>query len=182
MSITHWPDRVESLVEQIGAPLIQSRVMSSCESTQDQARAMGLGSVVVTGQQTAGRGQRGHAWFGGGDAGLAFSVVLPATRRPERSRAVASAMVVSLGDLLPRRLRVKAPNDVLLDGRKLAGVLIEQTDDIAVIGVGINVGAMAWPPELEGQAVSLYEAGVDIERIAVLELLLPPLVAAWSSN
>ena len=77
---------------------------------------------------------------------------------------------------------MKAPNDVLLDGRKLAGVLIEQTDDIAVIGVGINVGAMAWPPELEGQAVSLYEAGVDIERIAVLELLLPPLVAAWSSN
>ena len=182
LSIARWPNRVEALVEEIGNPLAHARVMSSCASTQDQARAMGLGAVVVTGQQTAGRGQRGNVWFGGGDAGLAFSVVLPATNRPERSRAVASAIVVALGDLVPRRLRVKAPNDVLLDGRKLAGVLIEQADGLAVIGVGINVGAMDWPEALEGQAVSLHDAGVEIERIVVLELVLPLLVEAWSSS
>ena len=79
----------------------------------------------------------------------------------------------------PDWLRVKAPNDVLLDGRKLAGVLIEQSDGIAVIGVGINVGPIDWPAELEGQAISLYEAGVEIDRFEVLEMVMPMVVDAW---
>ena len=179
VSIRHWPDRLEAMIERIGAPLVQGRVMATCGSTQDAAKAMGLGSVVVAGRQTAGRGQRGNQWIDTGEAGLAFSVVLPATTQPERSRAVASGIAVALGDVLPRRLRVKAPNDVLLDGRKLAGVLIEQSDGIAVIGVGINVGPFDWPAELEGQAISLHEAGVEIDRIEVLEMVVPMVVDAW---
>ena len=58
---------------------------------------MGLGSVVVAGHQTAGRGQQGNQWIDTGEAGLAISVVLPATTQPERSRAVASGIVVALG-------------------------------------------------------------------------------------
>jgi BirA family biotin operon repressor/biotin-[acetyl-CoA-carboxylase] ligase len=180
-SIAQWPDRLESLVDRIGPPLRSVRVLAECGSTQDHAQTLGLGALVATGRQTAGRGQRGNAWFGGGDAGLAFSLVLPATNRPERSRELASAIVVALGDLLPRRLRVKAPNDVLLDGRKLAGVLIEQADGNAVIGVGINVGPIDWPEELHGQAVSLHEAGIEIDRIELLELVVPMLIAAWTS-
>ncbi|MDG1837513.1 MAG: biotin--[acetyl-CoA-carboxylase] ligase [Phycisphaerales bacterium] len=178
-SIRHWPDRLETLIERIGTPLVHGRVMATCGSTQDAANAMGLGSVVVAGRQTAGRGQRGNQWIDTGEAGLAFSVVLPATTQPERSRAVASGIAVALGDVLPRRLRVKAPNDVLLDGRKLAGVLIEQSDGIAVIGVGINVGPIDWPAELQGQAISLHEAGVEIDRIEVLEMVVPMVVDAW---
>ena len=180
-SILHWPDRLEALVDQIGPPLKQSRVMCACASTQDQASAMGLGAIVVAGHQTAGRGQRGNVWFGGGDAGLAFSLVLSATSRPERSRALASAIVVALGDLVPRRLRVKAPNDVLLDGRKLAGVLVEQAEGLAVIGVGINVGAFDWPPALNDQAISLSEAGLRLDRMTVLEKVVPLLVEAWGA-
>jgi BirA family biotin operon repressor/biotin-[acetyl-CoA-carboxylase] ligase len=179
VSIRHWPDRLEAMIERIGTPLVQGRVMATCGSTQDAAKAMGLGSVVVAGRQTSGRGQQGNQWIDTGEAGLAFSVVLPATTQPERSRAVASGIAVALGDVLPRRLRVKAPNDVLLDGRKLAGVLIEQSDGIAVIGVGINVGSIDWPVELEGQAISLHEAGVEIDRIEVLEKVVPMVVDAW---
>jgi BirA family biotin operon repressor/biotin-[acetyl-CoA-carboxylase] ligase len=179
VSIAHWPDRLESIVERIGPPLRTSRVMAQCDSTQDQARMLGTGAVVVAGRQTAGRGQRGNQWIDTGDAGLAMSIVLPATKRPETSREVASAIAVALGALLPRRLRVKAPNDVLLDGRKLAGVLIEQADGLAVIGVGINVGHVDWPPELQSSAISLHDAGVSTDRMGVLELVLPAVVEAW---
>ncbi|MCH2140414.1 MAG: biotin--[acetyl-CoA-carboxylase] ligase [Phycisphaerales bacterium] len=180
-SITHWPDRLDALIAHMDSSLTQGRVMAACASTQDQARILGRGALVVAGSQTEGRGQRGNTWFGGGDAGLAFSLVLPATTRPELSREMASAIVVALGDLLPRRLRVKAPNDVLLDGRKLAGVLIEQSDGNAVIGVGINVGPIDWPQELHGQAVSLHEVGVEIDRIEVLEMIVPRLVDSWQA-
>lgn len=178
-SIRHWPDRIESLVERIGPPLRLCRVIAECGSTQDQARPLGLGAVVVAGRQTAGRGQRGNTWADTGDGGLAFSVVLEATTKPDRSRDIAEAIAVGLSEVMPRRLRVKAPNDVMLDGRKLAGVLIEQADGLAVIGVGINVGQPEFEPTLAETAVSLAQAGVACERMRVLELVLPGIVNGW---
>jgi BirA family biotin operon repressor/biotin-[acetyl-CoA-carboxylase] ligase len=180
--IASWPDRIEALIEKIGPPLTTPRVLAECGSTQDQARALGLGAVVVAGRQTAGRGQQGNRWADTGCDGLAVSVVLEATTKPERSRAVASAIAVALGELLPRRLRVKAPNDVMLDGRKLAGVLIEQADGLAVIGVGINVGQERFEGELAQTAVSLMQAGVSRDRMDILELVLPVIVDAWKGD
>ena len=140
VSISHWPDRLEALVERIGSPLSVCRVVAACGSTQDYARPLGLGAVVVAGRQTAGRGQQGSSWADTQEGGLAFSVVLLATTQPERSRDIAAGIAVGLGEWLPRKLRIKAPNDVMIGNQKLAGVLIEQADGLAVIGVGINVG------------------------------------------
>ena len=140
---------------------------------------MGEGSLVVAQQQTSGRGQRGNRWADTGDDGLAFSMCLAATTEPGRSALLAAAIVDALEDLVPGRLSLKHPNDVLLDGRKLAGVLIEQGRGIAVIGIGINVSQASWPTELEGAAISLAPAGLDIGRLSVLERVLCPLVAAW---
>ena len=61
MAIMHWPDRIESLVKRIGPPLVVGRVVATCGSTQDLARGLGLGGLMVAGRQQAGRGQRGHA-------------------------------------------------------------------------------------------------------------------------
>jgi BirA family biotin operon repressor/biotin-[acetyl-CoA-carboxylase] ligase len=178
-SIAHWPDRLESLVEQIGPPLRICRVIAECASTQDHARVLGLGSVVVAGRQTAGRGQRGNRWADTSDDGLAFSLALPATRKPERSRDVAAAIAVSLGVWLPRQLRIKAPNDVMLEGRKLAGVLVEQADGLAVIGIGINVGQERFEGDLADTAISMRMAGAVHDRMDVLEQVLPAIVQAW---
>ncbi len=178
-TIAHWPDRLESAVERIGPPLTRCRVIAECASTQDQARALGLGAVVVAGRQTAGRGQQGNGWADTGDEGLAFSVVLPATSRPERSRDVAAAIVVALSRWIPRSLTVKAPNDVLFRGRKLAGVLIEQADGRAVIGIGINVGQSVFDEPLSETAVSLRMAGAEVDRMDVLEGVLPRVVDVW---
>ena len=51
MAIIHWPDRVESLVDRIGPPLTLGRVVASCASTQDLARALGVGGLIVAGRQ-----------------------------------------------------------------------------------------------------------------------------------
>jgi len=179
LDISKWPDRVETLVERIGSPLREGRVVLSCSSTQDMASAMGSGSLVVASRQVSGRGQRGNSWEDTGSDGLAFSICLPRTDEPARSIDMAAAIVKGLEPLLPARLKVKHPNDVLLDGRKLAGVLIEQSGDQAVIGIGINVRQRQWPDFLESQAISLLQAGIEIDRIDVLECILPGVVKAW---
>ena len=174
-----WGDRVEALIESIGPPLTQSRVLAECSSTQDHARALGLGAVVVAQRQTGGRGQRGNVWADTGDDGLAFSMVLPATDQPQRSAALAQAIVDALESLVPGRLSVKHPNDVLLDGKKIAGVLIEQADGLAVIGIGINIAQETWPDDLVDSAISLRQAGVEVDRLNVLACVLPTVIAGW---
>ncbi|MCH2132315.1 MAG: biotin--[acetyl-CoA-carboxylase] ligase [Phycisphaerales bacterium] len=182
LAIADWPDRVEALVARIGAPLVTCRVLAECDSTQDVARSLGVGGVVVTGRQVAGRGQRGNHWCDTGDDGLAFSLALPATDDPQRSLAIATALVASLDVLHPGGFAVKPPNDVLLEGRKVAGVLVEQSDGVAVIGVGINVRQASFPDDLDGVAISLAQVGVEVERIDILERVLPGIVTAWAPS
>lgn len=178
LGIASWPDRIEALVDRIGKPLQVGKVIAQCESTQDLARAMGAGSLVVAGRQTAGRGQRGNRWADTGGEGLAFSLALPATDQPRCSLALAEALVATLPPDV--HAVVKPPNDVLVDGRKLAGVLVEQRDGLAVIGIGINVLQEEWPDELESIAVSLRQVGCSLDRLEVLEYVLPGLVEAWN--
>ncbi|MAB82966.1 MAG: biotin--[acetyl-CoA-carboxylase] ligase [Phycisphaerae bacterium] len=177
-----WADRLESMCDSQLGPLHTVRVLAEVETTQDLARLSGVGTLVTTGRQTAGRGQRGNKWADTGDEGLAFSVCLPSTTRPEQSLLLAKALVGALEPLLPGRIEVKPPNDLLLDGLKLAGVLVEQSRGLAVIGIGINVGQQAWPEELQGQAISLAEAGIQLDRLEVLERVLPAVVEAWSAD
>jgi BirA family biotin operon repressor/biotin-[acetyl-CoA-carboxylase] ligase len=178
LDLAAWPDRLEALVERIGGPLRTGRVIAECDSTQDLARAMGLGSVVVAGRQVAGRGQRGNRWADTAGDGLAFSMALPATDQPECSLALAHALVASLPSEV--EASVKPPNDVLVKDRKLAGVLVEQADGLAVIGIGINVHQEAWSDDLEPIAISLRQVGCTLERLEVLECVLPGLVEAWN--
>lgn len=180
--LTSWPDRIESLLERIGGPLETVRVVAECDSTQELARAMGHGALVVAGRQVAGRGQRGNTWLDTGSDGLAFSFTLAATTRPERSLALAESLRHSLGRLLEVEWSVKPPNDLLIGGRKVAGVLVEQADGLAVIGIGINVSQRDWPGALADTAISLAQAGLQISRLDVLERVLPGLVAAWEGD
>ena len=84
-----------------------------------------------------------------------------------------------MADLVPGTIEIKPPNDLLIDGRKLAGVLVEQADGLAVIGIGINVGQLTWPEELQDRAISLAQVGVTIDRLQLLEEVLPAVVEAW---
>jgi len=102
------------------------------------------GAVALAEHQTGGRGRLGRVWLDEAASGLTFSVVLrppqPLARWPELTLVAADAVAAAIGD----RASIKAPNDVLLDGSKVAGILAEATDHV-VLGIGVNVGSAPWP-------------------------------------
>lgn len=101
----------------------------------------GHGAVALAERQTEGRGRLGRTWV---DSGLMLSVVLhappPVARWPELTLVAARAVADAIGP----GATIKHPNDVLVDGRKAAGILAEAGDRV-VLGIGVNVGGTAWP-------------------------------------
>jgi BirA family biotin operon repressor/biotin-[acetyl-CoA-carboxylase] ligase len=99
------------------------------------------GAVALTERQTEGRGRLGRTWT---DSALMFSVALyppqPVARWPELTLVAARAVAGAIGD----GATIKHPNDVLVHGRKAAGILAEAGERV-VLGIGINVGSTAWP-------------------------------------
>lgn len=109
------------------------------------------GVVVFAETQTAGRGRLGRRWVSPVGKGLWFSVLLR-PRVPPARLTVAAA--VALTRVTSNEARIKWPNDVVVEGRKLAGILTEARCECVVLGVGLNVLADApWP----AQAISLEE-------------------------
>lgn len=107
-------------------------------STQDVARELPVGSIVVTDHQTAGRGRHERRWEAPPGTALLVSFVLA-------PRALLSlAAGVAAAEACGPEVRLKWPNDLLLEGRKLGGILVEATPQKAVVGIGIN---LAWAPE-----------------------------------
>ncbi len=112
------------------------------ETTQRMLPAGAVhGAVALAERQTAGRGRLGRTWV---DSALMFSVALyppaPLARWPELTLVAAGAVSDAIGP----GATIKHPNDVLLGGRKVAGILAEANERV-VLGIGINVGETAWP-------------------------------------
>jgi BirA family biotin operon repressor/biotin-[acetyl-CoA-carboxylase] ligase len=118
-------------------------------STNDEARRMANegaphGTVVHADEQTAGRGRLAHTWFSP-PGNLYLSIVLrtnqPAARTAELSFLASLAVADTVEAMLPRQTRtlLKWPNDVLVNGAKIAGILLEQIDDATIMGIGVNV-------------------------------------------
>ncbi len=132
------------------------------------------GVVCLAERQTAGRGRRGREWLSPFGRNIALSVGIaidrPATRLGGLSLAIGLATIDGITRVTHCELALKWPNDVLLDGRKLAGILAQRSPSgPVVVGIGLNVG---WAPE--GAAC----LGTGIDPIAILTELLRALGAA----
>jgi len=136
---------------------------------------------VVANAQTAGRGRRGHRWFSPPESGLYVSVVLTPIRAPDPRRAtllltIAAGVAIAeaIDAVTGLTVRLKWPNDVLIDGRKVAGILAEAATDresiaSVALGYGVNVRAGAYPPDLSDRATSIErELGRAVDRRDVL--------------
>jgi BirA family biotin operon repressor/biotin-[acetyl-CoA-carboxylase] ligase len=169
-----WAPKLEALIALEGLTRIDRvAVLAETGSTQDAARMMAGGRpglVVLAGRQTAGRGRLGRAWTQHADMGVAatFVVECPADGAGELALASGVAAARAIEDCTPvsgapGRIGLRWPNDVVVcgDGRKLAGVLVERADGLAVVGIGINVlqGPNDWPDALRGRAASLTMLG-----------------------
>jgi BirA family transcriptional regulator, biotin operon repressor / biotin---[acetyl-CoA-carboxylase] ligase len=183
------PERIAGELTQAG---IQLDWQEQLDSTNARAmhRAAGAAphrSLVCTEWQSRGRGRRGRSWLGGLGSGLAFSFLWrsarPASQLSGLSLAVGVALVRGLREFGLNSARVKWPNDIQVDGAKLAGVLIELTGDnlsndvlapcSAVIGIGLNVAGGAAISQRVGQPVTDLSAHLGaVDRNALLMALV----------
>lgn len=140
-------------------------------------------TVVWAMDQSAGRGQTGNTWLSEPGSNLTFSLILypelPATEIFLLSKVAALALHGCVSELLSQaEVQIKWPNDLLINGRKAAGILIENQlqggrISSSVIGLGLNVNQQVFPPELVGRSSSLArESGQWHEVEAVLARLL----------
>lgn len=175
-------------------PLGDIRYFDSIGSTNNEALAWATGgakdlSLVIADEQTAGRGRLDRKWFTPKGTALAFSLILrpSAAEKPHLTRIIGLSALAVTDALRTRGLvaQIKWPNDVLLNGRKVAGILVEsvwsgEEVDCAVIGVGMNVLKGAVPSEelLLFPATSLEESlGPTVEREKILHDILAGIIA-----
>ena len=122
------------------------------------------GTVVVVDQQTAGMGRQGHSWHSEAGAGLYVSMVLRVPPNPLLMLAIGLAAQKAIG----MGSDLRWPNDVLLGGRKCAGVLANSEAGAVIAGIGINVAHAGFPAELAKMATSLRLHGSSVTREQLL--------------
>ena len=166
----------------IGSPHVHHRVTDSTNERAKLLAAAGAphGTLVTADEQTAGRGRQGRQWVAPAGRALLMSLVLHVD---ERTPLVPLAAAVAVCHAFPEANGIKWPNDVWVDGRKVAGILIEgrPQDGWAVLGIGLNVATEReeFPEELRDVATSLRASGSAVRdpRAALDELL--PVLDAW---
>jgi BirA family transcriptional regulator, biotin operon repressor / biotin---[acetyl-CoA-carboxylase] ligase len=146
-----------------------------CESTQELARELPEGGVAACDKQTAGRGRRGREWYSPPGAGLLFSLALEPHTAPDRLPAFSLVAAEALCTVCDPRAMVRWPNDVMIEGQKVAGVLPELRDSKLVVGFGVNVNQTpsGLPEQARVPATSLrIERGGEVDRVELLVDLL----------
>jgi BirA family biotin operon repressor/biotin-[acetyl-CoA-carboxylase] ligase len=141
------------------------------DSTMLEARRNPVpGRIIVADQQTAGMGRHGRSWHSPAGEGLYVSVVLKVPPAP----VLTLALGLATHHAISPKADLRWPNDVLLGGRKCAGILAQTEGDTVIAGIGINVSQRSFPGDLDTPATSLALEGIHITR----EALLTTLVAA----
>lgn len=164
---------------QLGYPLVYRPVTGSTNDDALLAARSGAlhGSLFVADEQTHGRGRRGNTWLAAPGESLLFSLVLRPTLELAQVSALTLAVGLAVRDAVAPRIadppQLKWPNDLLVNGRKLAGVLVEsqfQGDRLqaVVVGIGLNLATRAFPQEIAARATSLAllgSTGLDPEAL-----------------
>jgi BirA family biotin operon repressor/biotin-[acetyl-CoA-carboxylase] ligase len=157
------------------------RVFQETTSTNDVIEKLARddvseGVVVFAESQTKGRGRLGRKWMSPAKKGLWFSVLLRPVLRPQAATQLTIASATALVRAIHTRTglapEIKWPNDVLISGRKVAGILTEMHAELdtvkyAILGIGVdvNLGASEFPPDLRRSATSLkIETGEPVDR------------------
>jgi len=156
------------------------RYAARTPSTQRLLEDAAEGAVAVTEEQTEGRGRLGRSWHAQPGTSVLVSVLLeppvPSERLPELTPVAGDACAEAIAAVTGLEPTIKHPNDVLVDGRKVAGILAEARNGRVVLGIGINVNVSAdqLPADTEAPAGSLSQAaGREFSRADLLaELLL----------
>ncbi|HPV97884.1 MAG TPA: biotin--[acetyl-CoA-carboxylase] ligase [Spirochaetota bacterium] len=147
-------------------------------------RGAAEGVIVIADVQASGRGQMGRGWHSPGGVGVYLSIIVrppfPPREAPAINLIASIAVAESLPGVEPGAITIKWPNDVLINGRKVSGILSEMRVnddriDFGIVGIGINVNNAggSFPPEISATATSiLIETGAPANRSAVVRSVL----------
>lgn len=166
------------------------------DSTNNCARALAgcwaeEGTLVFAERQTAGKGRLGRSWLANPYENLTFSLVLRPTLPPEALNLLPLYAAVALAEAIEHEtglsVECKWPNDLLIGGKKIAGILLEgslKEDglDYVVLGIGVNVNQTSFPDDIAQRATSLkVQAGREIDRILLLREILKTLETRYTA-
>jgi len=164
-------------------------VYETTDSTNRQAfnlasQGMSEGSIVIAENQNSGKGRLGRSWKSFPGRGIYLSIILRPSVSPSKASGLTIAASVALSFTLDEfninNHEIKWPNDILINGRKAAGILTEMKADpdsidfiITGIGINLNIPSGAWPDEIRDIAVSVSNAsGGEIDRCTFIQSLL----------
>ena len=157
------------------------------DSTNNQAKAYGEkgeahGTLFVADMQAAGKGRRGRAWVSPAGSSIYMTIllhpdVLP-TKAPQLTLVMAMAVAEGIRKVTGLETKIKWPNDIIVNGRKVCGILTEMSTEIdyinyVVIGDGINVNQETFPEEIRDTATSLkIETGSSVRRSVLIATIM----------
>ncbi len=159
-------------------------VLEEVDSTNDYSKKIAKnvpdGSIVIADEQISGKGRRGRSFYSGKGEGIYLSFILKPDLEPSKApfltSIAAAALVKALKDLNVD-VKVKWPNDIIINSKKMCGILTEMTADVEaieyiILGIGINVKGTSFPDELKDIATSLKLEGYEIKRLDLLWKLI----------
>ncbi|PLR66789.1 MULTISPECIES: biotin--[acetyl-CoA-carboxylase] ligase [Bacillaceae] len=191
--ITHKPDKISGNEIQLG---LKTKFMGRhihfeevVPSTQKIAHSLAgngaeEGTIVVADQQTSGRGRLARVWYSPKQTGIWMSLILrpkiPINKTPQLTLLTAVALIQSIEEVTGLTPEIKWPNDILINGKKIVGILTElqaEADQVhsVIIGIGMNVNHALdqFPEELQSVATSIaIETGKPSDRAEVIQAIL----------
>lgn len=161
--------------------------LEETDSTNNQAKLLAAGgaahgTLVVADRQNAGRGRRGRSWESPSGTGIFMSLILKPAFLPDRASMLtlvaALAASKAVEEVSGLEARIKWPNDLVVNKKKVTGILTEMSADMSqihyvVVGIGINVNMIEFPEEIRETATSLsLEAGHEVDRACLIAAFL----------
>lgn len=157
------------------------------DSTNNQAKSLAAegaehGTLVVADRQTAGKGRRGRSWTSPAGTGIFMSLILKPAIKPEHASMLTLVAALATAKALEQETglkpMIKWPNDLVVNKKKVTGILTEMSADVeqihyVVVGVGINVNMTEFPEEIRETATSLrLETGHEVDRASLITVFL----------
>lgn len=190
--------RLNRVPDGLYGPDIESRLGENCfcrkvecyhclDSTNIKAKQLAEtgepeGTLIVADEQTAGKGRRGRNWVSGNEVGIWMSLILRPQIRPLQASGITLVAALAVAQAVSTTCKVspqiKWPNDIVLNGKKVCGILTEMSSErdyihYAVTGIGINANTEQFDTELALKATSIYlESGERVDRQALIAAVM----------
>lgn len=153
---------------EFGEKTVRYKVLDSTNIKAKELAKEGAkeGTLVLANKQTAGKGRRGRTWISEEDTGIYMSIILRPAIPVERVSAITLVMALAITDAVVKiadcDVKIKWPNDIVINGKKVCGILTEMSSvnnaiEYVIVGMGVNLSQKSFPEELQNIATSIWK-------------------------